>query len=248
MHVPGIFLDTIYQPKSIFRKVKGTIKLQDCEGILKAAIVSFIVIFTNTSTVYIFCVDKSLDDISAICITYFPKSQQVFSVYLGHASDAEVTDMTTRLLKNQDYIYDPFVLISAFLEVEKNHRFLQVEKILDKIGMGVTEAWCLGFGDGWKLRDHQRGIAENFAVVGRLRTNLVIWNSVLDEVLDMCPGLPASEPRTRDGFMISPREHIKLLKASYEQVILRSENFLQIASLAFQQVSLSVAMKSYPVP
>ncbi|CAM1509030.1 Fc.00g027690.m01.CDS01 [Cosmosporella sp. VM-42] len=211
MHVPSIFLDTIYRPKSLFRKFNGSVGFQACE-------------------VYILCVDSILKNFTAMCITYFPQSQQVFSVYLGYASDADVTDMTSRILGNKDFIYNPFVLISAFLELEKAHRVMQVD---DKFGQLLRSGETGGPGL-IEPGEQSSAFAENYQDVGVLKTYLLVWISVLDNVSAVCPALPVYRPPMKDGLMISPGEYIKALKDSYEQMVLRSENYLQTASLNFQ--------------
>ena len=129
------------------------------------------------------CVDKRLDDFTAMCITYFPKSQQVFGLFLGYNSESDVADMTQRLLFNKDLIYNPFVLISTFLELEKNRRFIQTKSMIDQL-WGAFDQHLISPGV------QKTAFADRYGQVGILKANLLIWASVLDNVLEICHELP----------------------------------------------------------
>ncbi|KAF7558849.1 hypothetical protein G7046_g5316 [Stylonectria norvegica] len=173
-------------------------------------------------------------------VTYFPNTKQVYGLFLGYSSAEDVTDMETRLHRNKDYIHNPFVLISAFLELEQKHRFAQVDHMVDALETKIEE----GHHIFQHRRGHRRSPAENmqdtfyylYTRVGTLRTQLNVWKSQLAKLLD-CKSLHTIAPLpAAAGFMIQPEDYIKDVQESFEGSIMRCENVLQSMSLAFQKV------------
>ncbi|KAF5014012.1 hypothetical protein FDECE_42 [Fusarium decemcellulare] len=230
MHVPAIFLDMIRRPRTVFKKLTSSVKGQACE-------------------VYLLSVDSILDHFTAMSITYFPKTQQVFGLFLGYSDLEDVTGMTSRLFQNRGFIENPFVLISAFLELERKHRFRQVDNMTDglrsKISQGhhvVRDSHTQGPG-----ADDRETFYELYNQVGVLRTQLTMWTAQLKKLLLVCPTMPVFNTLGTEGFVLSPEDYITEVKEIFEEGIMRCENVMQATSLAFQKDLAEVARKDSQV-
>ena len=243
MHIPDVFLDTIFRPRAAFKKLYTSVEDQDCEGIVYtqtrdwAALLIWVL-------VYILCVDSILKNYTAMCITYFPHSQQVFGLYLGYDDSSQevkddVTDMISRLLKNEEFLDNPFVLISAFLEIEKKHRLRQVDNIVNRLQNKINNSQqALRGSRSLRLEngEQQRDFYTLYTQIGNLKLQLAIWKSQLDKLLAVCCDLPELRPKRKSGFVIKPEDYVQSVKESFEESYLRCENVLQTMSLAFQKV------------
>lgn len=167
-------------------------------------------------------------------ITYFPESRQVFGLFLGFDSQRDVEEMTLRLRKNRGYIDNPFVLIFAFLELEKTQRFLQVDYMIDELIniRGSQEPNR----ENHQADGHQDKFCTLFTKVGALKTQLKIWTFQFDKILQICPQLPVFKPVGEEGFLLSPDACIRGLKEAFEERIMRCEGIQGNISLAFQKV------------
>lgn len=168
-------------------------------------------------------------------ITYFPESRQVFGLFLGFDSQSVIKDMTRRLHKNREYIDNPFVLIFAFLELEKIQRFLQVDKMIDALRDAITKSQEPNRVNH-QTEGHQDKFCTLFTQVDALKTQLKIWTFQFDKILQICPRLPMFKRPGEEGFLLSPDECIQVLKEAFEERIMRCEGIQDATSLAFQKV------------
>ncbi|RSM12427.1 hypothetical protein CEP52_002439 [Fusarium oligoseptatum] len=120
MHVPSVFMDMVKRPRTVFKKLKSSVQGQPCE-------------------VYILSVDSILTQYTAMSVTYFPKTQQVFGLFLGYGSPDDVTNMASKLFNNRAFVNNPFVLVSAFLELERKHRLRQVDNMVDGLRIKISK-------------------------------------------------------------------------------------------------------------
>ena len=143
--------------------------------------------------VYNLCVNSDLRNHTAICITCFPNSHQVFGLYLRFESEEDVANIVSRLAKNRDHPTNPFVLIIAFLEIEKRHRLHQVNDMVNEL-QGID--WAaeqnsprrkpVTLEEGQKQHEfHDLNIR-----FGILRSQLTIWTTQLKKLLRACDSLP----------------------------------------------------------
>ncbi|CAM1509022.1 Fc.00g027610.m01.CDS01 [Cosmosporella sp. VM-42] len=99
-------------------------------------------------------------------VTYSPDTQQVFGLFVGYDPESDdVQDMTARLRRNRDFVKDPFILLSTFLEIEQNHRISQVEDMVDKL-QSTIEAGKTGV----------RGRSRNLEAGQRQQSSFVLNN------------------------------------------------------------------------
>ncbi|KAH6984589.1 hypothetical protein BKA56DRAFT_581231 [Ilyonectria sp. MPI-CAGE-AT-0026] len=221
MHVPGIFLHTINRPRTSFKMLHSSIQGQKCE-------------------VYILCVDSILSNYTAMSITYFPKSRQVFGLFLGFDSHTDIEDTALRLRKNRGYIDNPFVLIFAFLQLEKFQRFLQVDNMINEV---LNIKWSQKSNrENHPAEGHQDRFCSLFSRVDFVKTQLKIWTFQFDKILQICPQLPVFKPAGDEGFLLSPDACIRGLKEAFEERIMRCEGIQGDISLAFQK-DLALARK-----
>lgn len=168
-------------------------------------------------------------------ITFSPESRQVFGFFLGFSSLSDIEYMTHRLHKDREYIDNPFVLISAFLELEKHYRFLQVDAMIDALRTAITKSQE-PTDVNHQTQGHQGKFYQLFTQVDALKTQLKIWTVQFDKIIEICPFLPMFKPPGEEGFLLSPDESIQALKEAFEERIMRCEGVQEATSLAFQKV------------
>lgn len=167
-------------------------------------------------------------------ITYFPKSRQVFGLFLGFDSHTDIEDTILRLRKNRGYIDNPFVLIFAFLQLEKYHRFFQVDDMINEV---LNIKWSQKYDrENHQAKSPQDRFCTLFSQVDFVKTQLKMWTFQFDKILQICPQLPEFKPVGEEGFLRSPDACIRGLKEAFEERIMRCEGMQGDISLLFQKV------------
>lgn len=200
--------------------------------------------------VFILCVDSILKNHTAICITYFPNSRQVFGLYMGYTTGEEgyigdVPDMISRLVQNRDFLDNPFLLISAFLEIDQKHRFKHVNDMVNESYKRLRSAPGLESHGSTSLQDEirTRATSHDFnSRLGTLRMQLSIWSVQLQRLLVACEKLPEFDQEATEGIMLDPQVYITGVIDTYEEHVLRCDSMLKVMSLAFQKVSLRLVL------
>ncbi|KAM0428915.1 hypothetical protein ACHAPT_006715 [Fusarium lateritium] len=207
MHVPDTFIDMIKRPRTVFKKLNGSI----------------------------LSVDSILTQYTAMSITYVPNTQQVFGLFPGYVSPDDVMGMASKLFNNRGFVDNPFVLISAFLELERKHRLKQVDDMIDGLRIKIIK--------GQHIQKHKSSdgqpetFYELYNQVGVLKSQLNMWKLQLDKLLSVCPALPAFNTPGTDGFVLEPADYVTEVREIFEESAMRCENVMQATSLAFQKVS-----------
>ena len=194
--------------------------------------------------VFILCIDSILKNYTAICITYYLKSRQVFGLFVGYNIAGEgyigdVPDMVTRLVNNRSFLDSPFPLVAAFLEIERKHRFKHVnemvnesqEKLLSDLDGGSSDSRSLEEGKKTRTVSHDF----NFRL-GTLRMQLIVWSAQLKKLLATCDDILDFEMESTEGILLDPHDYVTEVIEDCEQHILRCDSILQVMSLAFQKV------------
>lgn len=237
LHIPDIFLDIVMRPRGVFKYLQSSVNDQPCEGIQSPLNGNPILI---VRIVFILCIDSILQNHTAMCITYFPKSRQVYALYLGYSSRLDVSDMVARLVKNRDHTNNPFVLIAAFLETERKHRLKQIDEMVNIYSQklqpqpGFLKQRTLSISkDGREMSESSQDFNSR---LGTLKTQLTIWTSQLKKISAACDKFPEFKPRSTRGFLLDPRDYVNDMIETYEEGAMKCDNILQIMSLAFQKV------------
>ncbi|RSL97322.1 hypothetical protein CDV31_013087 [Fusarium ambrosium] len=228
MHVPSIFMDMVKRPRTVFKKLKSSIQGQPCE-------------------VYILSVDSILTQYTAMSVTYFPKTQQVFGLFLGYGSPDDVTNMASKLFNNRAFVNNPFVLISAFLELERKHRIRQVDNMVDGLRTKISKGQHIQKSNKETSDDQPETFYELYNQVGVLRSQLNMWKLQLDKLLIACPTLPPFNTLSTEGFMLEPTDYVTEIREIFEESAMRCENVMQATSLAFQKELAEVARQDSKV-
>lgn len=192
-----------------------------------------------TRIVFVLCIDSILQNHAAICITYFPKSRQVYALYLGYSSRQDVLDMTARLVKNRDHTNSPFVLIAAFLEIERKHRVKQIDEMVNIYSQKLQPSQS-----SLNSTPHRApaigktsGSSQDFnSRLGTLKAQLTIWTSQLKKVSAARDRFPELNLTRAGGFLLDPQDYVNDMIETYEEGIMKCENILKVMSLAFQKV------------
>ncbi|KAF4970140.1 hypothetical protein FSARC_2737 [Fusarium sarcochroum] len=213
MYVPAAFFDLIRRPRTVFTKLESFVQGQKCE-------------------VYVFSVNPALGHSTAINVTYFPDTQQVFGVFMGYNDREDFEDITAHLFLNRRFVENPFALILAFLEFEKKHRFAQIDYLVDKLSDKIARYQRAS----QEADDQSETIHELYSRVGTLTTQLKMWKMQLDKLLPLCPRITPRREYTmeRGGFWLRPEDYIAELQDVYEEGIMRCENSMQTVALAIQ--------------
>lgn len=183
--------------------------------------------------------DSILTQYTAMSVTYFPNTQQVFGLFLGYGSPDDVTGMASKLVNNRGFIENPFVLISAFLELERKHRLKQVDDMVDGLRIKISKGQHIQRPeDEESSDDHPETFYELYNQVGVLRSQLNMWKLQLDKVLSTCPDLPVFNTLSTEGFVLEPAGYVTEMREIFEESAMRCENVMQATSLAFQKACL----------
>lgn len=177
---------------------------------------------------------------TAMSVTYFPNTQQVFGLFLGYGSPDDVTNMASKLFNNRGFIDNPFVLISAFLELERKHRLKQVDDMIDGLRIKISKGQHLQKPDEENSDDQPETFYELYNQVGVLRSQLNMWKLQLDKLLSVCPNLSAFSTLGTEGFVLEPADYVTEVREIFEESAMRCENVMQATSLAFQKACLQI--------
>lgn len=173
-------------------------------------------------------------------VTYFPKTQQVFGLFLGYGSPDDVTTMTSKLFNNRAFVNNPFVLVSAFLELERKHRLRQVDNMVDGLRIKISKGQHIQKSNKETSDDQPETFYELYNQVGVLRSQLNMWKLQLDKLLLACPALPPFNTLGTEGFMLEPADYVIEIREIFEESAMRCENVMQATSLAFQKACLQI--------
>ncbi|KAJ4269512.1 hypothetical protein NW762_001173 [Fusarium torreyae] len=214
LYVPSVFFEMIrICNRSGFTKLEGIVEDQECHA-------------------YIFVVDSSLEGFTAISITYFPASKQVYGLFMGY-HDKYVRYMTTELCRNRHFTHNPFALISSFLDIERFYRFQQVSNTISRSDRKIHHSQL----DSHDTNDQSKAFYDLHHELGEVTTQLKMWKLQLNRVLLSCPKLQYEwvSTRPRTGFLLRPEDFIMQLQEKYELQIMRCERSMQKLTLAFQR-------------
>mgnify|MGYP006949415295 CR=1 FL=1 len=217
--------------------MKSSVQGQPCEGKHSSSVIA---ISSLTSPVYILSVDSILTQYTAMSVTYFPNTQQVFGIFLGYGSPDDVTNMASKLFNNRGFIDNPFVLISAFLELERKHRLKQVDDMIDGLRIKISKGQHIQKPDEETSDDQPETFYELYNQVGVLRSQLNMWKLQLDKLLSVCPNLPVFNTLGTEGFVLEPADYVTEVREIFEESAMRCENVMQATSLAFQKACLQI--------
>ncbi|KAM0556079.1 hypothetical protein ACHAPJ_006067 [Fusarium lateritium] len=214
LYVPSVFFEMIrIRNRSGFTKLEGIVEDQECHA-------------------YIFVVDSSLEGFTAISITYFPASKQVYGLFMGYY-DNYVRYMATQLCRNRHFTHNPFALISSFLDIERFYRFQQVSNMISRSDDKIHRSQL----DSHDTNDQSKAFYDLHHELGELTAHLRKWKLQLNRVLLSCPKLQYEwvSTRPRTGFLLQPEDFIMQLQEKYEQQIMPCERSMEEIALAFQR-------------
>ncbi|KAL2687795.1 hypothetical protein Neosp_005364 [[Neocosmospora] mangrovei] len=239
MHVPSVFMDMVKRPRTVFKKLKSSVQGQPCEGKPSSSVFATSLL---TSPVYILSVDSILTQYTAMSVTYFPNTQQVFGLFLGYGSPDDVTNMTSKLFSNRGFVDNPFVLISAFLELERKHRLKQVDDMIDGLRIKISKGQHIQKSDETS-DDQPETFYELYNQVGVLRSQLNMWKLQLDKLLNVCPHLPTFKTLGTEGFVLEPADYVTEVREIFEESAMRCENELAEVARSDSKVAIGDAQQ-----
>lgn len=188
-------------------------------------------------------VDSSLTNHTAICITYFPDSHQIFSIYMGYNSEKDVGDITSRLLRNREFIRNPFILIACFLEIEKRHRVAQVNKLVTDVRSRTyemsnqkTHTKLQRRSDDDRENTQKEELYDFSKVFSNVKMQLITWIYQLEKLQKVCGEFPEFPTTPIHGFWMDPEEYVADTVEMFNENKIRCDRFLQDLSLLFQKV------------
>lgn len=154
----------------------------------------------------------------------------------------DVDDMVSRLIQNKNFLSNPFLLISAFLEIDLKHRFKHVNEMVNESHERLRPTPDLDSHGSIGLQDGNgtRATSHDFnSKLGTLRMQLSIWSVQLKRLLAVCEQLPNFDQDETEGIMLEPQVYITSVMDTYEEHVLRCDSMLKVMSLAFQKVKYS---------
>ena len=186
---------------------------------------------------YILCVDSILVNHTAICLTYFPDTKQLFGVFLG-CEPRDIRHIKSRIARGQHLLSNPFLFLAIFIELEKKHRFEDVDKRVDdlEIKMKGLDKPSL-FSPKSLLSEQDPGnLVKLYLKLSRLKVELTTWNGQLQN-MQSCTEFFSSlikDQAAKSAF--NPWDYLSRTMNSFNEKILRCETVMEGTSLAFQAV------------
>jgi hypothetical protein len=205
------------------------------------------------SVVYILRVEHTMSHHTALTVTHIPgvagqgqgpRADQTFALMLG-CSPADIATAERKLASSRTSARSPFTLIKTFLELERKHRFEEVDAKITRfqdtvqnyprlpIGTGVHDSSSQASGGNAQDPENLIGL---YLEVCHLKNNLSAWKVQVEGFVRHAGDFPA-ELETD----IDPREYLERLAALYAIKINKCDLVLQCTSLTFQMETAHLA-------
>jgi Mg2+ and Co2+ transporter CorA len=192
--------------------------------------------------VYILRVEHTMSHHTALTVTHIPgkEGSKVYAVMLG-CSTAEMDTAERKLASSRNSAGSPFTLIKIFLELEKKHRFNEVDAKITHFQDTVQNYERLPIGTGsldpaGRSRNAQdpKNLIGLYLDVCHVKNSLVAWRAQIDDFREYA----ADFPNEAD---IESAEYLHRLASLYDHKINKCDLVLQGTSLTFQMETAHLA-------
>ena len=175
-------------------------------------------------------------------LSYFPDSGQIYGVILGCNKDDMVDDFATiqsKLLHGKDYLAKPALYMALFIELEKWHRMIEVDDVIDDLERTIsTPNKSANFAMDEVA---PAGLVKKHLRVQNLKIGLTTWKSQFNLMKTAANSLgaltsPPAAGNTTATHVTGFDEYFDRLQLLYEEAVMRCDRVLEGIALRFQSV------------
>ncbi|KAH9899123.1 hypothetical protein F4778DRAFT_782718 [Xylariomycetidae sp. FL2044] len=187
--------------------------------------------------VFILSVDSKLSGFTMMCLAHFPDTEQVYGIYLGCEGE-DFDKIEKKLAQGAEFLSNPFLYISVFLEIEKEHRFQQVNMVLDTFieSFFNSDFPIVKAAGEANPKNARLDVIWEYRRVNTLEIALNSWKAQLQHLIDLKVFTKlSSADKKSDIHTIEPREYLQRIQEFYIESASRCQSITQATSLAFQR-------------
>lgn len=167
----------------------------------------------------------------AMCLTYFPDSGKIYGICLG-CNPNDIRNVQAKLQHGHEFLTNPFLYMAMFVELEKGHRFRELDHVTDQLEKTLRDTSPVVSG---QAADRTKSMVREYLRIYNLKIGLATWKAQLQNMKTVASGLPAIES-SLTTYVASTDEYLQRTQDLYEEGVMRCDRVMQGTTLAFQGV------------